>query len=247
VMNTDNMSIAGETIDYGPCAFMDEYHPGTVFSSIDQFGRYAYGNQPSIAQWNLARLAECLLPLLNDDQEKAVAEAREALAAFVTRFEAALHAGMRRKLGLFTEREDDMALAQGLLNLMAENRADFTLAFRRLSDAAAGPQADEPVRSLFIDPTAFDRWAAGWRARLTQEPQDGDSRRAAMRAVNPAFIPRNHRVEAVIEAAVERQDFAPFDELLAVLSKPYEDQPEFALYAEPPEPHERVVQTFCGT
>jgi len=247
VMNTDNMSIAGETIDYGPCAFMDDYHPGTVFSSIDQFGRYAYANQPRIAQWNLTRLAETLLPLLGPDEEEAVADAQAALGAFVTRFETALHAGMRRKLGLVTEREEDLALAQDLLNIMAENQADFTLTFRRLSDAAAGPEGDDGVRALFADPSAYDRWAARWRTRLSEEPQEATSRPAAMRAVNPAFIPRNHRVEAVIEAAVERQDFAPFDELLSVLSKPYQEQPDLARYAEPPQPHERVQQTFCGT
>ncbi|MCB5175904.1 protein adenylyltransferase SelO [Microvirga lenta] len=247
VMNTDNMSVAGETIDYGPCAFMDAYDPATVFSSIDQQGRYAYGNQPRIALWNLTRLAEALLPLLSDDEEKAVAEANEALGAFPRDFETAYHAGLRRKIGLATEREEDPALAGDLLKAMAENGADFTLTFRRLSDAAAGPEGDEAVRNLFINPLAYDAWAARWRERLAQEPQDGASRRAAMRAVNPAFIPRNHKVEAVIQAGLEHNDFAPFEELLAVVSKPYDDQPSLARYAEPPEPHERVLRTFCGT
>jgi len=130
---------------------------------------------------------------------------------------------------------------------MAANRADFTLTFRRLCDAAAGPAGDEAVRGLFSDPPAYDAWAARWRQRLAEEPQDGATRQAAMRAVNPAFIPRNHRVEAAIEAAVEAEDYAPFEELLTVLSKPYDDQPDFARYADPPEPHERVCQTFCGT
>jgi serine/tyrosine/threonine adenylyltransferase len=247
VMNTDNMSIAGETIDYGPCAFMDAYDSATVFSSIDRQGRYAYGNQPRIGLWNLTRLAETLLPLLSEDQEKAVAEASEALEAFLGRFEAAYHAGLRRKLGLLTEREEDLTLAGDLLKEMAENQADFTLTFRRLSDAVAGPEGDEAVRNLFINPLAYDAWATRWRERLSQELQDAASRQAAMRAVNPAYIPRNHRVEAVIQAAVERNDFAPFEELLTVLSKPYEDQPLFAHYAEPPEPNERVYRTFCGT
>jgi serine/tyrosine/threonine adenylyltransferase len=247
VMNTDNMSIAGETIDYGPCAFMDAYDPATVFSSIDRQGRYAYGNQPRIGLWNLTRLAEALLPLLSEDQEKAVSEASEALEAFSSKFEAAYHAGLRRKLGLLTEREDDPTLAGDLLKAMAENQADFTLTFWRLSDAAAGSEADEAVRNLFINPLAYDAWAARWRERLSQEPQDAATRRAAMRAVNPAYIPRNHRVEAVIQAAVERDDFAPFEGLLMVLSQPYEDQPAFAHYAEPPEPHQRVYRTFCGT
>ncbi|WP_230533257.1 protein adenylyltransferase SelO [Microvirga roseola] len=247
VMNTDNMSIAGETIDYGPCAFMDTYDPATVFSSIDQHGRYAYGNQPRIGLWNLTRLAETLLPLLSEDQEKAVADANAALEAFSGRFEAAYHTGLRRKLGLLSEREEDLTLAGDLLKAMAENQADFTLTFRRLSDAAAGPEGDEVVRNLFINPLAYDAWATRWRERLSLEPQDGASRRAAMQAVNPAFIPRNHRVEAVIQAAVERGDFAPFEEFLTVLSRPYEDQPAFAHYSEPPEPNQRVYRTFCGT
>ena len=247
VMNTDNMSVAGETIDYGPCAFMDAYDPATVFSSIDQFGRYSFANQPRIAQWNLTRLAECLLPLFSDTEEQAVAAAKQALAAFAPSFEAAFHHGLRRKLGLFTERKDDVALASEFLDAMAENRADFTLTFRRLSDAAAGAEGDEGVRRLFADPLAYDAWAIRWRQRLQHESQDGPERRAAMQASNPAFIPRNHRVEAVIKAAVERDDFGPFEELLAVLAKPYEDQPRFSRYADPPEEHERVRQTFCGT
>jgi len=247
VMNTDNMSIAGETIDYGPCAFMDAYSPATVFSSIDHMGRYAYGNQPRIAHWNLARLAETLLPLLSEEQDQAVAQAQEALSGFAPRFEAAYHGGLRRKLGLFTEREQDPAFAGDFLQAMAENQADFTLTFRRLCDAAAGPDHDGAVRDLFVDPTAYDRWAVRWRERFGQEPRQSATRQAAMRAVNPAYIPRNHRIEALIEAAVERNDFAPFEELLTVLSKPYEDQPAFVAYAQPPEPHERVQQTFCGT
>jgi uncharacterized protein YdiU (UPF0061 family) len=247
VMNTDNMSIAGETIDYGPCAFMDAYDPATVFSSIDQHGRYAYGNQPRIAHWNLARLAETLLPLFSDDQDKAIAEAEEALSAFGPRFEAALHAGLRRKLGLFTERPEDVALARDLLRGMAEQRADFTLTFRRLANAVADPARDDEVAALFADPSAYREWAQRWRERLSEEPQDGATRRVAMRTANPAFIPRNHRVEAVIAAAVERDDFAPFEKLLAVVARPYEDQPAFADYADPPQPGEEVRQTFCGT
>ena len=246
VMNTDNMSIAGETIDYGPCAFMDAYHPATVFSSIDHQGRYAYGNQPQIALWNLTRLAEALLPLLSDDREAAVAAANEALGAFPSLFETCFHAGLRRKLGLATAQEGDWALARDLLDLMAENRADFTLTFRRLS-AAAGSQHDDSVRPHFSAASAFDAWAERWRRRLAQESVDPAARRAAMEAVNPAFIPRNHRVETVIRAAVERNDFGPFEELLTVLSEPYRDQPAFAHYAEGPQEHERVHQTFCGT
>jgi uncharacterized protein YdiU (UPF0061 family) len=247
VMNTDNTSISGETIDYGPCAFMDQYDPAAVFSSIDEQGRYAYANQPRIALWNLTRLAECLLPLLSNQQDKAIAEAQSALAEFVEKFDTAYQAGLRRKLGLFTARDDDPVLAQDLLNAMAKNQADFTLTFRRLGDAAFDAENDRHIRGLFADPASFDDWAGRWRQRIGDEPQTAAVRRTAMQAVNPAFIPRNHRVEAVIEAAVNRNDFAPFEELLAVLSKPYEDQPAFAGYAEPPEPHQRVLRTFCGT
>jgi uncharacterized protein YdiU (UPF0061 family) len=247
VMNTDNTSISGETIDYGPCAFMDHYDPATVFSSIDEQGRYAYANQPRIALWNLTRLAECLLPLFSDDQEKAISEAQSALSDFAERFDSAYQAGLRSKLGLFTARDGDPALAQDLLDAMAKNQADFTLTFRRLSDAALDPADDRGVRQLFADPAAYDEWAARWRQRINDEPQDPAARRTAMRSVNPAFIPRNHRVEAVIEAAVNRDDFALFEELLTVLSNPYQDQPSLSGYADPPEPHQRVLQTFCGT
>jgi uncharacterized protein YdiU (UPF0061 family) len=247
VMNTDNSSISGETIDYGPCAFMDAYDPAAVFSSIDEQGRYAYANQPRIALWNLTRLAECLLPLLADEQDKAVAEAQDLLGAFAEKFTRAYQAGLRSKIGLFTARDGDEALVQDLLDAMAQNQADFTLTFRHLSQAALGPDHDGDVRAQFTDPAAYDQWAARWRQRTAEEPQSADERRGAMRAVNPAFIPRNHRIEAVIEAAVNRDDYAPFEELLAVLAKPFDDQPDFAAYAEPPLPDQRVLQTFCGT
>ncbi|MEO7716923.1 MAG: protein adenylyltransferase SelO [Capsulimonas sp.] len=247
VMNTDNMSVSGETIDYGPCAFLDRYDPEAAFSAIDTQGRYAYRNQPAIGQWNLTRLAECLLSLLSDDEDAAVAEAMEALGGYASFFENAYEAGLRRKLGLFTEREGDVELGSDLLGAMAVNGADFTLTFRRLSDAVSGPNGDEGVRALFADSSAFDGWAARWRQRLGQEPMDAAARRAAMRSVNPAFIPRNHRVEAVIQAAVEADDFGPFEEMLTVLAHPFEDQPAFAYYADPPQDSERVYQTFCGT
>lgn len=246
VMNTDNSSISGETIDYGPCAFMDSYNPAQVFSSIDEMGRYAYANQPRIGLWNLTRLAECLLPLFSDDQEKAVAEAQDILGAFAETFSNAYQAGLRKKVGLFTERDGDEALIQDLLDAMAKNQADFTLTFRRLGDAAGDPAADD-VRAQFMDPAAFDEWAKRWRERIALEPQSVAERRAAMHAVNPLFIPRNHRVEAVIQAAVNDNDYAPFEELVKVLVKPYEDQPDYAAYADPPLPDQRVLQTFCGT
>jgi uncharacterized protein YdiU (UPF0061 family) len=226
---------------------MDHYDPAMVFSSIDEQGRYAYANQPRIALWNLTRLAECLLPLFSDEQEKAIAEAQILLGDFAEKFTAAYQSGLRRKIGLFTTRDGDEALVQDLLDAMAQNHADFTLTFRSLGDAARDPEADREVRQLFAEPAAFDEWAAHWRKRIGDEPQSADERSAAMRAVNPAFIPRNHRIEAIIDAAVNRDDYAPFEELLQVLSRPYADQPEFADYAEPPKPEQRVLQTFCGT
>src|SRR5450631_2667131 len=247
VMNTDNMSIAGETIDYGPCAFMDAYHPRAVYSSIDQMGRYAYGNQPDIAQWNLIRLAETLLPLLAEDHEAATKEAQQAIGEFPKLFDAAYAAGLSRKLGLLEAQPNDMSLAQDLLDRMAHNGADFTLVFRFLCDAAAGPEGDTGVRMLFADSGAFDEWAARWRHRLAQEGGEPTERRSAMRAANPAFIPRNHLVEEAIVAAVNDGDFSAFERLLSVVSAPYEDQPAFGRYADPPRRDQVVHETFCGT
>ena len=250
VMNTDNTSISGETIDYGPCAFMEAYDPATVFSSIDHGGRYAYGNQPSAALWNLARLAEALLPVLAleaGSEEVALAAANEALSAFEPQYQQARKAGLRRKLGLFTEREGDEALAEDLLQRMAANRADFTLTFRRLADAAASPDGDAAVRTLYADPGAYDGWAAEWRERLDEEPADGQERAAAMRSVNPVFIPRNHLVEAALDAASRRQDFQPFEELLDAVSRPCEERPGLERFANPARSEEAVLLTFCGT
>ncbi|HEY5338734.1 MAG TPA: YdiU family protein [Rhizomicrobium sp.] len=246
VMNTDNMTISGETIDFGPCAFMDAYHPATVFSSIDAQGRYAYGNQPRIAQWNLARLAETLLPLLDEKEDAAMASAQEALGAFADLFKAAYADGLRAKIGLRETRDGDFELADDLLSRMAANQADFTLTFRRLCDAAAGADMDEAVRELFVDPTVFDAWAVRWRQRLAEEGGDPQTRRNAMRRVNPLFIPRNHRVEEALAAAAGG-DFAPFETLMTVLSRPFDDQPEYADYAKPPREDQIVAQTFCGT
>ena len=251
VMNTDNTTVSGETIDYGPCAFLDAYDPAGVFSSIDVQGRYAYGHQPRIMLWNLTRLAETLVPLLaqetGNDEKAAVAVAEEVLSGFAPAFEAAYGAGMRRKLGLLTEQADDMALASRLLATMHQGTADFTLTFRRLADAAADPAADGPVRDLFIDPTAYDAWAVDWRRRLADEPGDPAARRATMRAANPWVIPRNHRIEAAIRAAVDGQDFSPFHTLVDVLASPYAEVPGREAYADPPALDERVLQTFCGT
>ena len=250
VMNTDNMSISGETIDYGPCAYLEAYDPGKVFSSIDQQGRYSYSNQPHAAHWNLTRLAEALLPLLQQEagsHEAALASAYEALAAFGPQFEMAHLAGLRRKLGLFTERDGDAALAQDLLQRMAANRADFTLTFRRLCDAAATPEGDDGVRTLFADPAAYDVWVAQWRPRLTEESVPGQARVESMRLANPVFIPRNHLVQATLDAAIQRQDYQPFEELLTAVVQPYEDRPGMERYSTPARLEECVTATFCGT
>ncbi|MGD0721960.1 MAG: protein adenylyltransferase SelO [Roseiarcus sp.] len=247
VMNTDNTALSGETIDFGPCAFMDAYDPKTVFSAIDQFGRYAYDNQPGVAQWNLARFAETLLPLLDSDPDRAAELANGAIAAFSGRFRTHWLAGMRAKLGLAGEEDADFDLVLALLGAMQANTADFTLTFRRLCEAAHAPDADADLRALFADPGAFDAWATRWRARLVRDPGDPAGRAAAMRAVNPAYIPRNHRVEQALDAAIQRADFAPFLEMMAALAQPYREQERFAAYADPPAPDERVLQTFCGT
>jgi uncharacterized protein YdiU (UPF0061 family) len=248
VMNTDNTSISGETIDYGPCAFMEAYDPATVFSSIDRQGRYAYGNQPRIMLWNLTRLAEALLPVLELEaggQEAAVASAQKSLEGFAPRYEAAFLAEFRRKLGLLEEREGDEALVHDLLERMAAGKADFTLTFRRLCDAAAG--SDAGVRGLFADPSAFDAWALKWRPRLAEEGASAAERAAAMRLVNPVYIPRNHLVEAALDAATEREDFGLFEELLGVVTRPFEERDGLERFAVPARAEEAVRWTFCGT
>jgi uncharacterized protein YdiU (UPF0061 family) len=247
VMNTDNMSVAGETIDYGPCAFLDAYDPNKVYSSIDRMGRYAYGAQPRIALWNLTRLAETLLPLLAEEESAAIEDAEAALASFRPRFQQSYEAGLMQKLGLFTTRDGDAELATAVLEALAENQVDFTLFFRRLSDTQVAGAGDAALRSLFRDPASCDTLLARWRERLRHETPAAETRRSAMNAVNPAYIPRNHQIEAMIAAAVEQDDFTRMDELLAVLSRPYEEQPEFVRYAQPPQPHEEVQATFCGT
>ena len=247
VMNTDNTALSGETIDFGPCAFLDSYDPATTFSAIDELGRYAYGNQPTMAQWNLARFAETLLPLLDPNPERAAEIANEVISVFTTRFQEHWLAGMRDKLGLVRNEDGDLELARALLRAMHENTADFTLTFRRLCDAAVDEKADVNLRALFANPAAYDSWASRWRSRLAAERLDLDARAQAMRAVSPAFIPRNHRVEQALDAAIEYGDFSRFAELLTVLSRPYEDQAVFADYANPPDADERVFRTFCGT
>ena len=200
-------------------------------------------SQPGI----LSRFAETLLPLIDDDQQQAVRRVEEVLKGFSDRFDAAYLNGMRQKLGFSTVEDDDAKLVDEFLSLLATDGADFTLAFRRLSDAAGGHASEQPLRNLFHDQRIFETWAARWRQRLAREPEGPESRRARMRAVNPAFIPRNHRLEEMIEAAVVAADFTPFEALLLILAKPFEDQPAFAHYMDPPQVHERVCQTFCGT
>jgi serine/tyrosine/threonine adenylyltransferase len=239
VMNTDNMTISGETIDYGPCAFMDTYDPATVFSSIDREGRYAYGNQPYIAVWNLARLAEPLLPLIHDNEEKAVEIAQEALSKFEHLYKANWLAGMRAKLGLFNEEEEDEALVEDLLNMMQNDRADYTNTFRSLT---VGNMEDNV---LFKNPK-FIEWHERWQARLERQEEPKASSQELMRTSNPAVVPRNHRVEEALEAA-GRGDFSVMERLLQVLSKPYEHSGEQEEYCKLPDPSNRPYKTFCGT
>jgi serine/tyrosine/threonine adenylyltransferase len=241
VMNTDNMAVSGETIDYGPCAFMDTYNPQTVFSAIDRHGRYAYTNQPSIAAWNLTRLAETLLPLLSTDQTNALDAAHEALDEFFPIFQAFWHDGMRRKLGLQCSKDDDISLIGDLLALMQAAEADFTVTFRQLSALPETPPA-----VLGQTPLA-QAWFVRWCNRLSQETSLPAERRRLMEQTNPAFIPRNHQVEHALRAAVEQEDYRPFNTLREVLASPYKECSAFANYALPPAAHERVYQTFCGT
>ena len=247
VMNTDNMAISGETIDYGPCAFMDHYDPDTVFSSIDRGGRYAYANQPAIAQWDLARFAETLLPLIDADSEKAIALATQAIETFMTRFDANFLECMRRKIGLVSAAEGDDDLVKRLFAAMHSAKADFTLTFRGLSLAAESPDKQSAVRELFAETAEIDAWLRDWQLRLASDSQSVAERVATMRRVNPVFIPRNHRVEAALDAASDHGNLEPFHRLLGVLQRPYEDQPEAAEYEQPPEPSQGVYKTFCGT
>jgi serine/tyrosine/threonine adenylyltransferase len=241
------MAVSGETIDFGPCAFVDAFDPAAVFSSIDERGRYAYANQPHAAAWNLARFAETLLPIIDTNSSRAIELASEVISAFTTQFADRWLTGMRRKLGLSTNEEGDRALGDDLLAAMHRNQADFTLTFRGLCDAAAEQTDETRVRGLFGNAHDYDHWAQRWRGRLARESTPPGARVEAMRRVNPAYIPRNHRVEQMIVAAVEHGDFAPFEELLTVLADPYREQASYAAYADAPLASERVLQTFCGT
>ncbi len=240
VMNTDNMTLSGETIDYGPCAFMDTYHPEMVFSSIDQFGRYAYANQPQIGAWNLAQLATSLLPLM-PDRDAAIETFTEAVNGFAGRFDAEWHSVLAAKLGLATVEDGDVALAFDLLNRMTQGGADFTRTFRALSSPTP-----ENAASAFAAPAAFEPWLAEYKARLSRETRPEAERIEAMLPANPALIPRNHRVEEAIQSAVAG-DYAPFNRLNAALADPFTDRPDIEDLQLPPTEDERVKQTFCGT
>jgi uncharacterized protein YdiU (UPF0061 family) len=233
VMNTDNMALSGETIDYGPCAFMDTYDPETVFSSIDRQGRYAYGNQSRIAHWNLARLAETFVPLLDDDETRGVEIAKEILGIFPERFESHWLGGMREKLGLFNADSEDLGLAGELLEIMAREQWDFTNTFRNLNPAAEAP--------------GLNAWQAKWQARLSRQPQTIEDALARMRKSNPAVIPRNHKVEEALAAAVASGDLGPMHRLLEALSNPFEDASEKEHYRSPAPAGSETYQTFCGT
>lgn len=240
VMNTDNMALSGETIDYGPCAFMDAYHPATVFSSIDHNGRYAYANQPAIAHWNLSRLASAMLPMLHTDEQEAVAVANEVLRKFPEIFQAQWLEGIRAKLGLFNEESNDAELAENLLAVMREQGMDFTNTFRDLSrDWVA---TDAPATSV-----EFTAWRARWQERLRRQPQDLTEARALMRRNNPAFIPRNHKVEEALAAATLSGDLSLVERLADVLAQPFAYDRPLPEFSTPPSPSDCAYQTFCGT
>ncbi len=239
VMNTDNMALSGETIDYGPCAFMDAYDPSTVFSSIDREGRYAYGNQPKIAGWNLARFAEALLPLLHENEEEAIERAEDAIAAYPNLYQRYWLAGMRAKLGIADEEPEDEALIEELLATMNKHHADYTNTFRALT-------LGQPEGMFMFGTAEFEAWHARWQARLGRQPEPQVSVRSLMQGSNPAVIPRNHRVEEALSAAVDG-DLSVMDRLLAVLECPYAYSAEQVEYAKLPERTNPAYRTYCGT
>ncbi len=247
VMNTDNMTLSGETIDYGPCAFMEHFDPQTVFSSIDSGGRYAFGNQPAIAQWNLARFAETLLPLMDPDVERAVERASAAVQGFAERFGVHWSAALQSKLGLIGGDATGRSLADDYLKLLHTHRIDYTLGFRHLNAAAAGDEA--PLRALFGEANAaLEPWLGRWSARARLEAANLADRLASMRRANPIYIPRNHRVEEALTAAVVHDDLRPFERLVQVLDHPFDERAEDEAFAQPAPPEQTACyQTFCGT
>ena len=246
VMNTDNMSLAGETIDFGPCAFMDQFEANKVFSSIDQGGRYAYSNQPSVGLWNLAQFATTLVPLINDDKSLAIEKATEAINEFRDIYNSEWLAVFGRKFGFSTHVDGDADIIAGFLKLMASAGADFTLAFRRLAQTGLELEGSDDLRLLLGNAHGLDDWMEAWRKRTDLEPKSRDEIRETMLAANPAFIPRNHRIEQMISAAVAG-DFSVFETMNDVLAFPYADQPEHAEFMNAPEADELVTKTFCGT
>lgn len=240
VMNTDNMAVSGETIDYGPCAFLDVYDPDSAFSSIDQHGRYAHGHQATIVQWNLARFAESLLPLLDPDGPRAIEVAKEVLGTYAGKFRHHWMAGMRAKLGLFNAEPGDLTLMEEFLSALQEEKADYTNTFRALG-------SDDPRCGSFFSSPRWTRWSRLWTSRLSRQEQPRQEAQALMRRHSPAFIPRNHRVEEALEAAVTRGDLSPMERLLTALSRPYEEREEFVEYSTPPAGGGTGYQTFCGT
>lgn len=240
VMNTDNMTISGETIDYGPCAFMDTYNPDTVFSSIDTYGRYAYGNQPDIAAWNLARFAESLLPILDDDKNEAIELAKSAISDFSKIYMENWLSGMRAKLGLFNEEDEDEPIIEGLLSIMNKYGADYTNTFRALT-------FNKLEETGMFGKAEFDKWYEIWNQRLTKQEQSKEDSRELMKKNNPAVIPRNHRVEEALEHAVNNGDYSVMDKLLDILKKPYEHSKDQEEYTKLPEQSTTPYRTFCGT
>ena len=247
VMNSDNTSISGETIDYGPCAFMNNYDPATVFSSIDHHGRYAYGNQPNIAQWNIACLGECLLSLIHPDRNKAIGIAEEILDSFQDKFRKYWLSGMYKKIGLTQNEPEDINLLEQLLELMKENKTDYTLTFRYLSDAIENDTGNSNFEKQFLSPNKIGEWLTNWRKRLKIQSVSFKKIKMSMQKENPGFIPRNHRIEKAIYEAVDNNDYSYMDNLILLLNKPYQDQPDNSEYMHPPEKPDHDYQTFCGT
>ena len=246
VMNTDNTSIVGETIDYGPCAFMDSYNPSTVFSSIDAHGRYAFGNQPSIAHWNMACFANCLAPLIDQDSDKAEEQAQEVINQFPNKMKVALMTVMCKKIGLKSTNSNSQETLQKLLSIMLDNESDYTLTFHYLSEIIKG-KGNTLFKKQFLEHKQISNWLKEWTDLIKDQSLSKKEIALSMESSNPVFIPRNHLVERAIEAAVENNDFSEMKTLLAILNRPYEEQSSYSDFMKPPKPHEVVHQTFCGT
>jgi uncharacterized protein YdiU (UPF0061 family) len=246
-MNTDNSLISGETVDYGPCAFIDTYHPDTVFSSIDHGGRYCYRNQPGIAHWNLTMLAQALLPLIDKETSVSVEKAQEVINTFPEYFSEQHNSGLAKKFGLEELHESDKQMVDNFFEIMSKDELDFTLTFRYLSDLADETSLHPKIKVPDTTKNSLNSWFAGWLQRLGQEAVVKSDRQSMMYRANPAFIPRNHLVELAINEATLNQNYLVFESMKKVLTNPFEFNPSEALYAEPPRPDQIVRQTFCGT